>query len=148
MALHRVEASLVESKRPPPWPTAVPDLRMAAEVTIGHARRGPRRERPLTIEMHEDPCEMHEDPWWIDTLCLWSSRLAPVWGGYRSHYPAGPLPSSIGLPLGEVIARGALGRQVVRKHVPLAPGAVEEENGIEDFSHLDDAWPSRLINRD
>ena len=57
------------------------------------------------------------------------------------------LPGAVGLPLGEVVVDGALGRQVVREHVPLAARAVEVEDGVEHLPHVDLAGPSHVDGR-
>ena len=51
-------------------------------------------------------------------------------------------------PPGEVVVDGALGRQVVREHVPLAAGTVEVEDGVDHFPHLDLPRPSHPVDRD
>jgi hypothetical protein len=52
----------------------------------------------------------------------------------RSQLVHHPLPSSIVSPLGEVVVNRALGRQIVRQHVPLAAAAVEVEDRIPNHS--------------
>src|SRR5207245_2774464 len=47
----------------------------------------------------------------------------------------GPCP--VVAPLGKVVIDRALGEQIMRQHVPLAPAPVEIENRIEDFPHVD-----------
>lgn len=39
-------------------------------------------------------------------------------------------------PLGKILVGGAFGQQVVRQHVPLAAGAVEVQDGVDDFPHI------------
>jgi hypothetical protein len=46
------------------------------------------------------------------------------------------LPSAVIAPLGEVVVNGALGRQIVRQHTPLAARTVEVEDGVEHFTHF------------
>src|SRR5512135_3808847 len=46
-----------------------------------------------------------------------------------------PLPSAVVPPRGEVVVDRALGRQVMREHVPLAARAVEVEEGVEHLPH-------------
>ena len=62
----------------------------------------------------------------------------------RARRPASPdlppqgvhdrLPGAVVAPLAEVVVDGALGREVVRQHVPLAAGAVDVEDGVEDLA--------------
>src|SRR5438093_4704040 len=47
----------------------------------------------------------------------------------------GPCP--VVAPLGKVLIGSALGQQIMRQHVPLAPAPVKIENRIKDFSHVD-----------
>jgi site-specific DNA recombinase len=58
------------------------------------------------------------------------------------------LPGAVGLPLGEVVIHRALGRQVVREHVPLAPRACEVEDRVEDLPHVDFPRPSYPVDGD
>jgi transposase len=55
------------------------------------------------------------------------------------------LPSSVVTPLGKVVVNGALGRQVLGQHTPLAARTVEVEDGVEHLSHVVDAGsPDRV----
>ena len=74
--------------------------------------------------------------------------------GHRPTRDFGPHPGPQGIyddPPGPVIAPAseveihvALGRQVVRQHVPLATGAIEVEDGVEDLAHVVDARPADI----
>ena len=58
------------------------------------------------------------------------------------------LPGAIVAPLGEVFVDGALGRQVVRQHVPLAAGAIDVEDRVDHFPEINLARPSHLGDGD
>ncbi|MBV8074794.1 MAG: recombinase family protein, partial [Planctomycetaceae bacterium] len=58
------------------------------------------------------------------------------------------LPGAVGLPLGEVVGNGALGRQVVGEQIPLAAAAVEVEDGVEHLPHVDRAGPADGVDGD
>jgi hypothetical protein len=87
-------------------------------------------------------------------------RLAVDAPGTRAGLPAGgdpdptpqgvvdPLLGAVVPPLGEVVVDGALGRQVVRQHVPLAAGAVEIEQGVEHLPHVVSPGPADLLDGD
>src|SRR4029450_249915 len=45
-------------------------------------------------------------------------------------------PCAIVSPLRKVFIDGALGQQIVWQHVPLAPCAVEVQDGVDDFAHV------------
>lgn len=46
------------------------------------------------------------------------------------------VPSFVVPPADQRVVDGALGREIVRKHVPLASGSVDGEDGVEDFPHV------------
>ena len=58
------------------------------------------------------------------------------------------LPGAVGLPLLEVVVDGALGRQVVREHVPLAARAVEVGDGVEHLAPVDLTGPPGRVDGD
>src|SRR5437763_17086586 len=74
-------------------------------------------------------------------------RLAVDAAGPRRRLPTGrrpdhatqgvgdPLPGAVVTPLPEVVVDGALRRQVVGQHVPLAARAGLVEDGVEDLPH-------------
>ena len=79
------------------------------------------------------------------------ARIGVVTTGGADLPPQGVedrLPGPVGLPLGEVVIHRALGRQVVREHVPLAPRTGEIEDGVEHLPHVVGPRPSHTINRD
>jgi len=47
-----------------------------------------------------------------------------------------PLPSAVIAPLGEIAEDRALGRQVVRQHVPLATAAIEVQNRVDNLPEI------------
>src|SRR5919198_244273 len=46
-------------------------------------------------------------------------------------------PGPVIAPLRKVVIDRALGQQIMRQHVPLAPTPVQIEKRIEDFTHVD-----------
>ena len=78
-------------------------------------------------------------------------RLGLMPGGLADLTPQGVhhvLPGAVVAPLGEVVVDGALGREVVRQHVPLAARTVDVEDGVEDLSHVHLPRPSGEIDGD
>ncbi len=47
-----------------------------------------------------------------------------------------------------MVVDGALGRQVVRQHIPLAAGAVEVEDSVEHLTHVDLPGPADFVDGD
>lgn len=47
-------------------------------------------------------------------------------------------------PLGEVVVHRALGKKVMREHVPLAAATALVEDRVDDFTHIHSAWPTAL----
>jgi hypothetical protein len=104
-----------------------------------------------------------------DLLAAVVAPLAPECGGLdgprvdhrdpRRRLPAGGLadpgpqrvedrlPGAVVTPAGEVAGHRALGEQVVGEHVPLAAGAVEVEQRVEDLAHVDRAGPAAGLGR-
>src|SRR4051794_21194475 len=126
------------------------DAHLLAGRRIPSKRQGRRREIDLIVCT---PRMTH-----LIEVKNWSGQLTVHNGVWRQTRRGGSdlptqgvedrLPGAVGLPLLEVVVHGALGRQVVREHVPLAAGAVEVEDGVEHLPHLDLAWPSRRIDGD
>jgi hypothetical protein len=58
------------------------------------------------------------------------------------------LPGAVIPPLGEIVVDGALGREVVREHVPLAAAAVLVEDRVEHLPHLDLTGPPHAVDGD
>jgi hypothetical protein len=87
-------------------------------------------------------------------------RLAVDAAGTRRRLPAvgdahplaqgvhEPLPGAVVPPSREVVVDGALGRQVVGEHVPLAARAVEVEDRVEHLAHVDVAGPAEVEDGD
>src|SRR5215510_7000653 len=74
----------------------------------------------------------------IDTRSPWGwllrgRLLFADLGAQCIHYL---LPRAIVSPLRKVFIDGALGQQIVWEQVPLAPCAVEVQNGVDDFAHV------------
>src|SRR5262245_21559279 len=74
----------------------------------------------------------------IDTGGTWRwlfrrRLLPPDLSAQRVHHA---LPRAIVSPLRNVVIDGALGQQVVWQHVPLAPGAIEVQDSVDDFAHV------------
>ena len=75
-------------------------------------------------------------------LTRWLSRMAALGEGLRScgdaHLDPQAIvelfPQAVPAPGAEVIEDGGLGWNVLGQHAPLAPGAVEREDGVEDGS--------------
>src|SRR3954447_18706711 len=79
------------------------------------------------------------------------ARAGVVTTGHTDLLPQGVhdlLPRAIVPPLGEVVVDGALGQEVVGKHVPLATRAVEVEDRVDDLPQVDLAGPTDPIDRD
>ena len=58
-----------------------------------------------------------------------------------------PVQSAVPTPLVEVAPDGALGREVERQVSPLAAGAENVEDGVEDIPHVRLAGPSAGVDR-
>ena len=54
-------------------------------------------------------------------------------------------PSAVVAPLGEILVHGALGKQVVGEHVPLATAAVQVENRVDDLPHIHGPRPTSVL---
>lgn len=46
---------------------------------------------------------------------------------------------------GKKLVDGALGKQIMREHVPLATRAIEIHNRVDDFPHIDLARPAATL---
>src|SRR5208337_1291322 len=56
-------------------------------------------------------------------------------------------PSAVVAPLREVFVHSTLGKQVMREHVPLATGAIEVLDRVDDLPHIDDTRPTAVLAR-
>src|SRR5215510_13322551 len=57
------------------------------------------------------------------------------------------LPRPIVSPLRKILISGAFRKQVVRQHVPLATSAVEVQDGVDDFTHINFTRASSGLSR-
>src|SRR5512135_1376733 len=88
----------------------------------------------------------------VDRLAVDARRGAGVVGllhraDLASEPIMDPVQSAVPTPLVEVAPDGALGREVKRQIPPLAAGAEDVEDGVEDIPHVGLAGPSAGVER-
>ena len=54
-------------------------------------------------------------------------------------------PRTVIAPLGEVLEHGALGKEIVGEHFPLAAGAVEVQDLVDNLSHFHRPRPTAML---